>query len=215
MSLATMSPRDRRALFWMAAILIPSLGYVWGVKPMLASLDATRQQVFDQRQLLAHEQAAVDAAKRNPDMQRIADSAMRAMTPRLFEGRDDVMATAELVSHLGVIAYESNVDLQSASTRPTTTAGGVRTLRVDIRAESDITGVLVFLQSLESGEKLLRVERLDISRSLAAPEAQGLEPLSIAASIVGFAIPDPSAIAEPPARGTPRPVAPARPGSAR
>jgi hypothetical protein len=205
-----MSASDRRALFRGIAVLLPALAYIWGVKPLRASLDETRQQVFEQRQLLANEMAAVAAAKRNPAAQRIADSAMRAMTPRLFEGRDDAMATAELLSHLNDVAQRSNVLLVSASTRPTTVTNGVRALRVEVRAESDLTGVLAFLQSLEGGEKLLRVDRLDVSRSLAAAEVKGLEPLAITAAIVGYAIPDPSAAAAAPARGPGRgPAAPA------
>ncbi len=203
-----MSPNDRRALLWGLGILLPALAYIWGVKPLLASLADLRHQVVEQRLLLSNEEAAVAAARRHPDMQRLADSAMHAMAPRLFEGRDDVMATAELVSHLGEVARRSNVLLQSAATRATTLNDGVRTLHVEIRGESDLTGVMAFLQSLESGEKLIRVERLDLSKSLAAPDEKGIEPLAIAASIVGFAIPDPSAPpapAAPAARTAPRP----------
>jgi hypothetical protein len=211
MSIKSMSSRDRRAMFWGLGILLPALAYIWGVKPLLASLGEARRQVVEQRQLLSNEEAAVAAARRNPDVQRLADSAMRAMAPRLFEGRDDVMATAELVSHLGEVARQSNVLLQSATTRATTLSDGVRTLHVEIRGESDLTGVLAFLQSLEGGEKLIRVERMDISKSLAAAEEKGIEPLAIVASIVGFAIPDPSAPAQPAAHPPGRAQAPTLP----
>lgn len=191
MSLSTMSPRDRRALFLGLAILGPALFYIWGVKPYRAALSDTRAEVAMKRDLLSREMAAVAAAQRNPDLQRVADSAMRAMQPRLFEGRDDVMATAELVSHLGVVAQEHEVLLEAASTRPTTVGeSGVRALHVEIRAESDLYGILSFLRALESTEKLLRVERIDISRSLALTEDEGIEPLAISASIVGYAVPD-------------------------
>jgi hypothetical protein len=215
MTMASMSSRDRRALVWGLAILLPALAYIWGVKPLLASLGDTRRQVVEQRRLLSNEEAAVAAARRNPDMQRVADSAMHAMAPRLFEGRDDAMATAELLSHLGEVARRSNVLLQSAATRATTLSEGVRTLHVEIRGESDLTGLLAFLQSLEGGEKLIRVERLDVSRSLAAAEEKGIEPLSIAASIVGFAIPDPSAPVETAPRTPARVPSAALPGGAR
>jgi hypothetical protein len=68
--------------------------------------------------------------------------------------------------------------------------GGVRALHVEIRAESDLYGLLAFLRALEGPEKLIRVERLDVSRSLAAGEVEGVEPLSISASIIGYAVPD-------------------------
>src|SRR5581483_3969510 len=106
-------------------------------------------------------------ARRNPQLQHIADSAMRVMRPRLFEGKDDVMASAELASYLGEVAQRVRVWLQDASTRPATPAaqgGGVRSLHVEIRAESDLQGALMFLQALELGDKLIRIDRLDISR---------------------------------------------------
>ena len=192
MSLSTMSPRDRRALMLGLAILVPSLLYVWGVRPYRTTLSNTRAEIAMKRDLLSREMAAIAAAQRNPGLQRVADSAMRAMAPRLFEGRDDVMATAELVSHLGVVAQEHDVLLEAASTRPTTIGeGGVRALHVEIRAESDLYGILNFLRALEGAEKLLRVERLDISRALGTTEEdEGIEPLSISASIVGYAVPD-------------------------
>jgi type II secretory pathway component PulM len=203
MSLATMNSRDRRALMLGLVILGPALAYIWGVKPLFASFNRTRDQIFEQRQLLAQEKAAVAAARQNPDLQRIADSAMRAMAPRLFEGRDDVQASAELASHLTDVAQRSDVLLQTAATRPTVLSTGIRSLRVEIRAESDIRGILEFLQTLEGSEKLLRVDRLDISRSMAATDVEGVEPLAVAATIVGFAIPDSTATgtSSAPARG--------------
>lgn len=200
MSLSTMNSRDRRALMLGLMILGPALAYIWGVKPMLASFSRTRDQIFEQRQLLAQEKAAVAAARQNPDLKRVADSAMNAMSPRLFEGRDDVMASAELVSHINDVAQESSVLLQSAATRPTEVVNGIRTLRVEIRGESDLRGVLTFLQNVETGSKLLRVDRLDVSRSMAATEVEGVEPLAVAATIIGFAIPDSTAVL-PPAGG--------------
>lgn len=149
-----------------------------------------RQRLEIERGALARERSAVAAAHRNPEMQHLADSAMRTTTPRLFVGRDDVMASAELASYLGDVAHTHHVWLQDASTRPSTTAdGGVRTLHVEIRAESDLRGILEFLRSLESGDKLLRVDRLDISRQPSRSDESGAETLALSATITGFAIP--------------------------
>ena len=150
----------------------------------------TRERLAAEREALSRERAAVAAARRNPQLQHIADSAMRAMAPRLFTGRDDVMASAELVTYLGDLARQSRVLLQDASTRPATTSqSGVRTLRVEIRAESDLRGVLTFLQALERGGKLVRVDRIDISKTVHGLNDAGMEALSVAASISGFALP--------------------------
>jgi len=199
MKWSTMNKRDRRAMVVGALILLPGLLYIWAVIPYLAALSDARDQLATERATLARERAAIATALQNPQLQHIADSAMRAMRPRLFEGRDDVMASAELASYLGDVAHGSRVWLQDAGTRPATqTPDGVRTLKVEIRAESDLLGTLMFLQALERGEKLVRVDRLDISRSPRADAKEG-ETLSIAATISGFAVGDTAVVSTRPA----------------
>jgi hypothetical protein len=70
----------------------------------------------------------------------------------------------------------------------------VRTLRVEIRAESDLQGTLKFLQALERGDKLIRIDRLDISR--VPRDDKDTETLAIAATIAGFAVNDALSTAE-------------------
>jgi hypothetical protein len=193
-----MSPSDRRALTLGAAIVLPSLFFVFGVKPYRAALADVQQQLTVEREAFSRERAAVSAAKRNPEMQHVADSAMQAMAPRLFTGRDDVMASAEVATYLGDVARASHVWLQDASTRPATALdGGVRALHVEIRGESDLRGILEFVKSLESGGKFIRVQRLDVSAQPGRSDQPGTETLALSASIVGYAIPDPSTSASP------------------
>ena len=195
MKWSTMSSRDRRAVKLGAIILLPALLFIWGVRPYRAALADARDQLATERATLARERAAIETARQNPQLQHVADSAMRAMRPRLFEGKDDVMASAELASYLGEVASDTRVWLQDASTRPSLSpTDGVRTLRVDIRGESDLLGALMFLQALERGQKLVRVDRLDISRS-ARSEDEDVETLTIAATISGFAVNDSTATA--------------------
>jgi len=187
---STMSPRERRTVMIGALVLLPGLLFIYAVRPYQAALSEARDQLETERATLARERAAITTARKNPELQHVADSAMRAMRPRLFEGRDDVMASAELAAYLGDVAEGARVWLQDAGTRPAVAADeGVRTLRVEIRAESDLLGTLMFLQALERGEKLVRVDRLDISRS-ARGDDKDAETLSIVATIAGFAIND-------------------------
>jgi hypothetical protein len=81
---------------------------------------------------------------------------------------------------------------------------GVRTLHVEIRAESDIAGTLLFIQNLEQGEKLVRIDRIDVSRTRKARDDDS-ETLSIVATISGFAMADSSAVSSRPSK----PAAPA------
>ena len=185
-----MSPADRRALIIGAAIVVPSLFFVFGVKPYRAALDGVQSQLAVERDAYARERAAVSAAQRNPQLQHVADSAMQATAPRLFAGRDDVMASAEVATYLGETARANHVWLQEAATRPATALdGGVRALHVEVRGESDLRGILGFLKTLESGGKLIRVQRLDISVQAGRSDEPGVETLALSASIVGYAIP--------------------------
>ena len=188
MKWSTMTPRERRTVTIGGLILFAALSFIWVVRPYQASLSDAREQLLTERETLARERAAIATARQNPELQHIADSAMRSMRPRLFEGKDDVMASAELAAYVGDVAHGARVWLQDAGTRPAVAAGdGVRTLRVEIRAESDLLGTLMFLQGLERGDKLVRIDRLDIARSVRGDEKDA-ETLSITATIAGFAI---------------------------
>jgi hypothetical protein len=188
MKWSTMSERDRRAVVWGGLALAPFLIFIWGVRPYRAALSDVRDQLDAERSALAREQAAIAMAQKNPQLQHVADSAMRVTQPRLFEGKDNVMASAELAAYVGDVARNARVWLQDAGTRPAAAAAnGVRTLRVEIRAESDLLGAMMFVQGLERGEKLVRIERLDISRSARVGDKDS-ETLAIAATITGFAV---------------------------
>jgi hypothetical protein len=203
---STMSSKDRRAIILGAVLVLPALIFIWGVRPYRAALEETRDELETARLALSREKAAVAVTSTSPGAQRMADSALIIVTPRLFEGRDDAIASAQMAAYLGSVARRSRVLMQDANTRPSTMSPeGIRTLRVEVRAESDIQGVATFLHNLESGQKLVRVDRLEISRVPGLEDKNGFETLSIAATISGFAF-------------TPAPVAPAPtagPGGAR
>jgi hypothetical protein len=206
MKWSTMKPSERRTVIVGGALVLLGLVPIYVVRPYRAALSDARDQLAAERQTLARERAAIATAKQNPQLQHVADSAMRATRPRLFEGRDDVMASAELASYLGDVAHSSRVWLQDAGTRPASpSSDGVRTLHVEIRAESDLLGVMKFIHALEHGDKLIRIDRLDISKSPRSDE-KDVETLSVAATISGFAVADASQSA-PAAPGSSAPVA--------
>jgi hypothetical protein len=192
MSLPSLSSRDRRALRIAAVVLLPSLGWVYGVRPYLESLSAMRDQVVIESATLARERALIAERVRNPGLQRDVEKTAQSTAPRLFEGRDAVIASAELASYVTETAERSRVNLQQAATRPMiSTAPGVRMLRIEIRGESDLEGILAFLNALETGYKLVRFDKLDISRAPgSSTEEDGFETLTFAATVSGFAVDD-------------------------
>jgi hypothetical protein len=188
MSWSTMSPKDRRAIILGAVLVLPALIFIWGVRPYRTAMAETREALETARIALSREKAAVAGKPTAPGGQQLADTALFLVTPRLFEGRDDAIASAQLAAYLGTVARRSRVLMEDANTRPSTTSPeGIRTLRVEVRAESDIQGITTFLHNLEAGQKLVRVDRLEISRVPGLEEKNGYETLSIAATIAGFA----------------------------
>lgn len=202
------SPSERKAISRGLMIVVPALLYVWGVLPYRAALTEARERLAVEQEALARERGAVATAQRNPELQHLTDSVLRAIEPRLFEGRDDVMTSSELAAWLGDVAFDSHVWMEDASTRPVTmNTAGVRTLHVEIRGESDFRGVLSFLQNLEQGDKFVRVERLDISRGLNGVGNENAETLLLSATIAGYALGGGS--------GVPPVKVPATPGATR
>lgn len=68
---------------------------------------------------------------------------------------------------------------------------GLRAVRVELRAESDFRGILDFLDAIEQGDKVVTVERLDISRVLRAGD-EDRETLSMTATVVGYTMSAPA-----------------------
>src|SRR5215207_11170876 len=103
MSWSTMQAKDRRAIILGAVLVLPALIFIYGVRPYRAALAETRDELATARLALSREKAAVlqSATGTAPGAQRFADSALVIVTPRLFEGRDDAIASAQLAAYLG------------------------------------------------------------------------------------------------------------------
>jgi hypothetical protein len=186
--LQRLSARDRRALRLGAWIVLPALLVALVLRPAVSRLDETRDTLAAERLLLAREHAALADA-------RAADEGSTTQWPaadRLFSGRDDVIATAALASYVGGLAEAQDVWVQSASTlEAERDASGVRQLRVSLRAEADVAGVVRLLDALERGRYLVRVADLELVVSPAARSDDGSEPLLVRATLTGFAAPSP------------------------
>lgn len=197
MKMPTMGSRDRRALLLGLAVLVPSLGFIWGVRPYRQALADAHDRIAVERDALSRERAAVLEATRSPARKRTADSAMLAARGRVFDGPNDVAAGAAVATYLGEVARRNHVWLASATTRNTVAArggvaplaapDGLRPLRVELRAETDFQGLLEFLDALERGEKLVTVERIDVAKTLRAGEEER-ETLAVTATVVAYAL---------------------------
>jgi hypothetical protein len=194
-----LAPRERRTIAIGLIAVIPSLLWIFGIRPYREALAEARADVTTQRDLLARELALLEDAERYPTAYRSADSALLRTAPRLFDESDDVLATARLTSYVAGQALGSRVLLQEAESRPSQRSrDGIRRLQVEIRAESDTEGILRFLNALERGSKLIVVDRIALNREERS-QMKGKPPVAVLvlnATVSGFALVDSGAVRE-------------------
>ena len=199
--LPTLGPRDRRALRLGGWIMVPALLIGLVLRPLGDGWLADRATVVQNRALLARELRLVADAPRDRELLRAAREALDASAPRMFGGAEAVSASAELARYVGRMASESGLDLQQAETQtaldnalPAPGGGApigpdprfaVPPLRVSIRARGDVEGIVAFLQALENGDPLVRVERIAITAAEETTNDDGS--LVLTATISGIA----------------------------
>lgn len=163
-----MAPRDRRAVLLGLAALLPALLWIAAIRPYRATLADVQERVAAERALLAREEALLAQSGTMPGA--VAENVQRAERAalRLVRAPNVPLAEAELTAFLQEIATLTRVllqDMRSVEPRrgqQENGAGSVRALRLSVRGESDLEGVLTFLQRIEHNPMLLRVSELSI-----------------------------------------------------
>lgn len=181
MTRRTLRPRDRRALRLGALVAGPVLAVLLVVQPYARALLAARADAAIQRELLARELGALRDGPRDARLARAATVALAAEAGRLFDGGDEVAASAELAGYVSDLAEESGLELDGSETRPP--ADGDSSVAVEIRALGDIVSISLFLQALEEGPKLVHAERITIAVPAGGRDVDGV--LALTASVTG------------------------------
>ena len=189
-SLHTMNPRDRRAVLLGIAVLAPALLFVAVVRPYRAALTDIRDRTASEMALLQREEALLGMAGSLPDNVHDMEDRARRTTNRLVRAANVPLAEAEITSMLESIAALSRVLLQEMggvdiprSRSAVDSTSSIRALRLSVRGESDLEGVLTFLQRIESNPLLLRIVELTIE-----PNYEGDRDERVATGVVQFTI---------------------------
>ena len=171
-----LASRDRRAIYLGLGILLPAVVYVLGVRPYRAALEEVRDQTVAEEELLARELALLTRAPELPGELKMAEARAAVFEDRMLRGASGVLAEAELTDSLESSALRSRVLLEEIRGgdlgRGEEPPPGLSLVRLHIRGESDLEGVLTFLGEIEKSRLLLRVRGLALEPEVARPEAE-------------------------------------------
>jgi hypothetical protein len=193
--IARLSRRERRAVSLCLLVVIPAVAFNLVVKPYVSRMADVGARVEREQDLLRREQTLLAEVKAYPSRLRQAEATLLREAPRLFAGSDLVAASSALSSYVTGQALTSHVFVQQSQTGSLdSTSQGVGRLKVELRAVGDLEGILAFLQRLESGPKLVTVERLAIAQTerLGGGEPRDDEVLSLSATVGGYALAEPN-----------------------
>ncbi|MGD2121203.1 MAG: hypothetical protein PVJ76_05645 [Gemmatimonadota bacterium] len=172
-----LAPRDRRAILVGLCILLPAAVYVLGVKPYRAALAEIMDLVSAEQDLLMRERELLASAESLPlEIEEAQDAADR-YRGRLVRATSQVLAEGILSGLLESSAVRSRVLLEEIRggelARGEEPPPGLSVLRLHLRGESDLEGVLTFLDEIEKNQLLLRVRGLALEPEVARPESDG------------------------------------------
>jgi hypothetical protein len=164
--LSSMSARDRRALVIGGGIVAAAVAFAalrGGGEP-----GGVRHAIRTEREALARERGLVLQAGAFAHALTAERERLNELSPRLFRGEDALAAASAVEAYVLDAAERSRVAVRQSESRDAGGAGeGITALQVDLRGESDLRGVLSLVRALDSGARLVRVERLAIERTAA------------------------------------------------
>ncbi len=173
-ALDRLAPGDRRAILLGLGVIVSAAVIVLGVRPFYGALTDTQERLSVERGVLARELQLLESAAALPKHIEEALRKTAAVDLRLLEAASGILAEAQLTRLLQSSATLSRVLLREiasvAPARGVEPPPGTETIRLSVRGESDLEGVLTFLDALESGLLLVRVRGLALEPVLARPE---------------------------------------------
>jgi type II secretory pathway component PulM len=193
---ARLSVRDRRAIA-MGAAIVACGGVLTVAAPRVRKLAALQASVAHQRHVLDQELATIRDTSRLTRATTFWNGRLRNTLPQLFVAADDVTAAAALARYVQSSARVHRVAIDQLTTRVgrastdniSPQSQNLIALRVDINARSDAQGVIEWLNAIENGSQLVRVDGLHIERVMGGSTTamqNGSEVLHITTTLVGY-----------------------------
>jgi hypothetical protein len=187
-----LNPKDRQALRLGAFIVLPALLLRFGVVPYVTVLRDVREELRAERDLLFRELDLITEARSYPDAFRLAGATFLQEAPRLFDGADEMLAASDIDAYVSEIGRMNGITVQRAGARPSEpVVDGVIALRLELKGQGDLEGILSFLRAMETGPKLIHIERLAlVLESVPTPGMMGPshETLNFSGGLRAYAI---------------------------
>lgn len=182
-----LSDRDRRALRWGLLVLAPALAWGLVVSPWLGEVQVRRDRLEARRSLHRAELDLLASGDAYPGAVRTGARRLARVTPRLLDSRGEGVAAAALTQFVEDRARAARVHLTGTEPRPSRRLDGdLLAIPLEVAGESDLRGILSFLEGLEEGSgKTLRAEGLRI-RSRGVDEEDQTEALSFRVLVTGY-----------------------------
>jgi hypothetical protein len=158
----SLTARDRRAVFLGGLVLGPLVLWRLILVPFGTELAEVRGGVEVERELLVRERALLASAPVYAVHTEALVAALVTYSPRIF-------SNGEPEAHVRRIAAVSNVSVQRIEripppdAEPVDASTSVRQVRLRLTGESDLEGVLSLLAALGTDDRLLVVERIELS----------------------------------------------------
>lgn len=177
--LQTLAPRDRRAIILGLTIFLPAAFYLLAVKPFRSAMMEVRDRLEVEQELLEREMDLLRTADDLGEELRRVTVEARAHEDRLVQAASGVLAEAQLTDFLESSAFRSRVLLEEIRggelARGEEPPAGLSVVRLHLRGESDLEGILTFLDEIERSRLLIRVRGLALEPEVSRPEPDGEE----------------------------------------
>lgn len=186
-----MTIKDRRAVIVGGVIVLSAVLGLRVVPWAVSNALVARRSHEEQATLLARARDELGALPSLRDSAAVLTRALVALAPRLLDGGNDVEASADLAAQVNHAATRAPARLDRVEPLPdTATAGRLARTRVRAALETDVRGLVSLLRTLETGDALLGIERLEVvSADPATPERRP-EVLRVEVVVVGWYLRD-------------------------
>jgi hypothetical protein len=186
-----LSARDRRALLLGGAGLAIVLAWSLVVSPYLQAVADARARLEAVREVVGREHQLLADARHFGRTWEAGAARLLETAPALFGGDSDGAAGAALAGYIQQAARQERVYVAQVEPLPTASAGGgLVALGVRVRGESDLEGLLRFLDLLEAGPKLIRIPQLQVDRATARTAANQTGVLTFSLTATGYTLPE-------------------------